>query len=97
MVADGKLVTADVSMPTPKPFPVSTTGRRLLVDVEEMVQLVQSAQNQNQSQRKLRKTVILDTRDAEEWAGISSSPYGRDFSPRARAASLELSGSSGIE
>jgi len=81
-VAEGKPVTADVSVPTPKAFPVSTTGRGLLIDVEEMAQLVQSAQNQNQSQSKLRKTVILDTRDAEEWYGISSSPYGRDFSPR---------------
>jgi len=81
-VADGKPVTADVSLPTPKSFPVSTTGRGLLVDIEEMAQLVQSVENQNQSQSKPGKTVILDTRDAEEWYGISSSPYGRDFSPR---------------
>jgi thiosulfate/3-mercaptopyruvate sulfurtransferase len=26
--------------------------------------------------------VLLDIRDAEEWIGESSSPYGKDFCPR---------------
>jgi thiosulfate/3-mercaptopyruvate sulfurtransferase len=29
-----------------------------------------------------KNTVLLDVRDIEEWTGISSSPYGPDFTPR---------------
>ena len=28
------------------------------------------------------ETILLDCRDKEEWTGVSSSPYGRDFCPR---------------
>lgn len=77
-IANGKPVTADISRPTPKPFPVKTSELGLLVDVEEMAQIVRSP---NQSHLG-KTTIILDTRDAEEWHGLSSSPYTRDFSPR---------------
>merc|ERR1712212_1353161 len=29
-----------------------------------------------------RKAHLLDVRDEEEWLGLSSSPYGKDFTPR---------------
>ena len=77
-IAEGKPVMTEVSTPTPKPFPLSSSGHGLLIDVEEMEQIVRSLQSENAS----GNTVILDTRDAEEWDCISSSPYGGDFFPR---------------
>lgn len=62
---------------TPKTFPVSEAGRDLLVDVDEMRQIVR-----DQATRQGGPVVILDTRDAEEWHCLSSSPYGVDFCPR---------------
>lgn len=32
--------------------------------------------------RGKRKAHLLDVRDEEEWVGLSSSPYGKDFTPR---------------
>jgi thiosulfate/3-mercaptopyruvate sulfurtransferase len=81
-INEGKPVTTDVSKPTSKAFPLSTSGHEILVDVEEMKQIVRSMQDKFQDQENPQKTVILDTRDAEEWDCISSSPYGRDFCPR---------------
>lgn len=61
----------------PKTFPVSEAGQGLLVDVEEMRRIVQE-----QTEGQGNPVVILDTRDAEEWNCLSSSPYGADFCPR---------------
>lgn len=73
--AEGNPVTIEESKPTAKRFPLSTSSKNILVDVEEMKKIVQG-------QNTADKTVILDTRDAEEWECVSSSPYGRDFCPR---------------
>lgn len=81
-ISDGKPVTTDLSLPTPKLFPVKNTGLAILTDIKEMAQIVKSS-SQNHTQRLgSESTIILDTRDAEEWYGISSSPYSPDFSPR---------------
>ncbi|KUI74494.1 Putative thiosulfate sulfurtransferase [Cytospora mali] len=62
---------------TPKTFPVSDAGESLLVNVAEMRQIVE-----DQSRGRGAPVVLLDTRDAEEWNCLSSSPYGVDFCPR---------------
>lgn len=82
-IADGKPVTTFVSLPPPASFPVKTTGREILVDVEEMTQIVRSCSQNNENEKYSGSTtVILDTRDPEEWHGNWSSPYTPDFSPR---------------
>lgn len=64
----------------PKTFPVSEAGRDLLVDVDEMRAIVEEQQAGGGGGDN--PVVILDTRDAEEWNCLSSSPYGADFCPR---------------
>jgi len=44
-----------------------------IVDRDEILQIAEN---------KLLKTYLLDVRDADEWYGLSSSPYGIDFTPR---------------
>jgi len=79
-ISDGKPVTTDISLPTPRIFPLNDTGMAILIDVREMAQILSS---QKKARRLgLKKTIILDTRDEEEWYGHSSSPYSPDFSPR---------------
>lgn len=69
--AAGLPVTADLSTPSPKRFPIRTDGERILADLEGMKAAVRD-----------RRAVILDVRDVDEWIGESSSPYGRDYCPR---------------
>lgn len=69
--AAGLPVTAETVIPTPRTFPAPVAGKRVIVDLDEMKRSV------------LDKTIVkLDVRDADEWIGESSSPYGKDFCPR---------------
>lgn len=45
----------------------------LMADREDILHVINN---------KISKTWLLDVRDADEWNGISSSPYGVDFTPR---------------
>jgi thiosulfate/3-mercaptopyruvate sulfurtransferase len=64
-------VTTEISVPTPKEFPDNDAGVHLIVDTMEMLQALDNPE-----------IVKLDVRDIDEWAGLTSSPYGPDFSPR---------------
>ncbi|KAK7729826.1 hypothetical protein SLS53_009123 [Cytospora paraplurivora] len=62
----------------PRVFPASGEGEDLLVGVDEMRRVVDNGGRSAAGKR----VVILDTRDAEEWHCVSSSPYGIDLCPR---------------
>ncbi len=63
-------VTADVSAPEPKTFPLNA-DESLMVTTPEMLKSLDDP-----------GVVKLDVRDWDEWIGESSSPYGKDFTPR---------------
>lgn len=69
--AAGGAVTAAASMPGPKAFPVVDTGTAWMIDRDTMLASLDDP-----------SIVKLDVRDADEWIGASSSPYGPDFCPR---------------
>lgn len=68
--AAGLPVDALPAMPAPSDFAVRPR-RELLATREEVLAALGNP-----------RVVILDNRDAEEWCGDSSSPYGVDFAPR---------------
>jgi thiosulfate/3-mercaptopyruvate sulfurtransferase len=70
-VAAGLPSTTEVSTPTAKRFPINKEGVGILVDLETMKTAVEDPH-----------IIKLDVRDVDEWIGESSSPYGKDFSPR---------------
>ena len=70
-VAAGLPSTTEVSTPTAKRFPINKEGVGILVDLETMKAAVKDPH-----------IIKLDVRDVDEWIGESSSPYGKDFSPR---------------
>jgi thiosulfate/3-mercaptopyruvate sulfurtransferase len=67
----GLPTTSEVSVPTPKTFPVDPEAASLIVDAKTMLEAV-----------KEPSIIKLDVRDVDEWIGSSSSPYGVDFCPR---------------
>jgi thiosulfate/3-mercaptopyruvate sulfurtransferase len=67
----GLPVSKDAAAPEPKTFPVSETGKDLMMDAAAMLDAVKDA-----------AVVKLDVRDIDEWIAESSSPYGKDFCPR---------------
>lgn len=69
--AEGKPVTDEATVPSPKTFPVDPAAASLFVDLDGMKAAVAD-----------EAVVKLDTRDVDEWVGTSSSPYGKDFCPR---------------
>jgi len=69
--AAGLPVTTEASMPEPKPFPMADTGTDWMIDRDVMLASLEDP-----------AIVKLDVRDADEWIGASSSPYGPDFCPR---------------
>lgn len=69
--AAGLPSVTEVTKPQAKPFPLPDAGSGMMVDSKEMPDA-----NSNDL------IIKLDVRDADEWIGTSSSPYGPDFSPR---------------
>jgi thiosulfate/3-mercaptopyruvate sulfurtransferase len=63
--------TTETSISAPKPFPVDSQAAGLIVDAKTMLEAVNDP-----------SIIKLDVRDADEWIGASSSPYGVDFCPR---------------
>lgn len=66
----GMSVTDVPSAPTAKAFPLDV-DKSLMVSTPEMLKSLDDP-----------AIVKLDVRDWDEWAGESSSPYGKDFTPR---------------
>lgn len=50
---------------------VVNVNKNFFIDYNEMIKIIDN-----------HSTVVLDTRDKDEWLGISSSPYGIDFAPK---------------
>jgi thiosulfate/3-mercaptopyruvate sulfurtransferase len=69
-VRDGKPISRETVDPTPSAFQAQLNDS-FLATLEDMIEAVDDP-----------AVKLLDNRDAEEWRGISSSPYGRDFAPR---------------
>ncbi len=69
--AAGMEVTTEVAPVEAKSFPLTDAGREMMLDRDDML----AALGQE-------SIVKLDVRDADEWIGESSSPYGPDFCPR---------------
>lgn len=66
----GMPVTDALSAPTPQAFPLNV-NEALMVSTPEMLKSLDDP-----------SIVKLDVRDWDEWVGESSSPYGKDFTPR---------------
>ena len=66
----GLLLTTDVPHPEPKTFPLNVDPS-LMVTTPEMLESLSDP-----------SVVKLDVRDWDEWIAESSSPYGKDFTPR---------------
>lgn len=69
--AEGNETTIEVPETKPAIFPVDPKGASVMVDKDLVLKVV-----------KKGGAVLLDVRDADEWIGASSSPYGPDFCPR---------------
>ena len=67
----GLPTTREISISTPKDFPVDSRAAGLIVDAQTMLDAVNDP-----------NIIKLDVRDADEWIGTSSSPYGADYCPR---------------
>jgi thiosulfate/3-mercaptopyruvate sulfurtransferase len=70
-LADGNMAATEVPPVTPAAFPVDPAGASVMVDKDLVLGVVEKG-----------GAVLLDVRDADEWIGESSSPYGKDFCPR---------------
>lgn len=66
----GFQLSTDAVSPKPGKFPVSTQTMPVMLTKEEVKQAIEN------------QMPLLDVRDAVEWVGESSSPYGIDFAPR---------------
>ncbi len=69
--AEGNAITTEVPVVAQAVFPVDPAGAKVMVDKDVVLNVV-----------KKGGAVLLDVRDADEWIGTSSSPYGPDFCPR---------------
>jgi len=69
-VAEGLTISKEPSTPEPKTFPVKDSGSEYMVDKDQVLEALGS------------EIALLDVRDVDEWIAESSSPYGKDFSPR---------------
>lgn len=68
--AEGFPISKEPSTPVAKAFPLQDTGNSFMVDKDDVLAALDS------------EIVLLDVRDVDEWIAESSSPYGKDFSPR---------------
>lgn len=64
-------LSTEMTVPVPAVFPMEVNSADVMVDRYEMLAAL--------SDPSIAK---LDVRDIDEWIGESSSPYGKDFSPR---------------
>ncbi len=64
-------VTTDLPTPVAAEFPLDHSASELMVDKDDVLKAIGDD-----------SIVLLDVRDVDEWVGTSSSPYGKDFSPR---------------
>lgn len=69
-VQEGLPVTDEPTVSTPSNFEPSISDD-FLATLEDMVEAIENP-----------GVKLLDNRDADEWRGLSSSPYGADFAPR---------------
>ncbi len=69
-LAAGMPTTSEVPSPKKKSFSINIDSS-IMVTTEEMLQALDNP-----------AIIKLDVRDADEWMGVSSSPYGVDFCPR---------------
>jgi thiosulfate/3-mercaptopyruvate sulfurtransferase len=69
--AAGLPVTTETTSSKMAQFPIVPEARSLIVDSRKVLQAIDD-----------QNVVLLDVRDVDEWIGDSSSPYGKDFSPR---------------
>jgi len=67
---EGLAVTSEASAPEKKTFPLDV-DESLMVTTDEMLHSLDDP-----------AVIKLDVRDWDEWVGESSSPYGKDFTPR---------------
>ncbi|OJW90256.1 sulfurtransferase [Thiobacillus sp. 65-1402] len=68
--AAGLPTSTETVAPTPAAFPLGGSAD-VMVDADEVLAAMDAG-----------GVTLLDVRDVDEWIGASSSPYGRDFSPR---------------
>lgn len=69
-VSEALPVSKDLVTPEPKSFPLKDTGNDFMVNKDDVLTALDS------------DITLLDVRDVDEWIADSSSPYGKDFSPR---------------
>ena len=68
--AAGLPTSTETVAPAPATFPLGASAD-VMVDADEVLAAMGAG-----------GVTLLDVRDVDEWIGASSSPYGRDFSPR---------------
>ncbi|HRK79422.1 MAG TPA: sulfurtransferase [Thiobacillus sp.] len=68
--AAGLPTSTETVAPAPATFPLGASAD-VMVDADEVLAAMGAG-----------GVTLLDVRDVDEWIGVSSSPYGRDFSPR---------------
>lgn len=69
-VADALPISKEPATPEPKIFPLKDTASDFMVNKDDVLASLES------------DITLLDVRDVDEWIADSSSPYGKDFSPR---------------
>lgn len=69
-IAEAFPVSKEPSTPKAKEFPLKETGKTFMVDKDDVLTAINT------------DITLLDVRDVDEWIADSSSPYGKDFSPR---------------
>lgn len=69
-VAEALPISKEPSAPEAKAFPLTETGSDFMVNKDDVLSALES------------DITLLDVRDVDEWIADSSSPYGKDFSPR---------------
>ncbi|BCN92824.1 thiosulfate sulfurtransferase [Thiomicrorhabdus immobilis] len=69
-LAENFPISKEPSTPIAKQFPLKETGNTLMVNKDDVLAALET------------EIKLLDVRDVDEWIADSSSPYGKDFSPR---------------
>jgi len=69
-VSEALPISKEPATPEPKTFPLKDTGSDFMVNKDDVLASLES------------DITLLDVRDVDEWIADSSSPYGKDFSPR---------------
>jgi thiosulfate/3-mercaptopyruvate sulfurtransferase len=72
-MSQGRPLSTAEKTPAMKTFPIDANVADIMIDAKTMLSAVGN-----------EAIVKLDAQDVDEWAGTSSSPYGKDFIPGAR-------------